>query len=51
MNKGQIATVEDFAETVTVIGPVTDQDEHMLKVRWNGSGRITHEYPADVRPV
>jgi len=49
--KGQIITVDDIAETATVLGFVVDQDEHMIKVRWNGSGKITHEYPSDVRPV
>ena len=48
ITKGQIVIVDRCAETATVVGFVIDQDESMVVVRWNGSGKITHEYPSEV---
>jgi hypothetical protein len=45
---GQVAHFDHTGETATVIGYVLDNDEPMIAVRWNGSGRITHEYRSDL---
>lgn len=45
---GTLVYVSDETETATVIGPVLDQDEHMVIVRWNATNRTTHEYPSDL---
>jgi hypothetical protein len=50
LTAGQVVRFYDETETATVLDNVFDQDEGalMLRVRWNGTGRITHEYPRDI---
>ncbi len=48
LTPGQLVRVIDMEPTATYLGPVIDFDEHMLALRWNDNGAITHEYPRDV---